>query len=262
MTKRILITGSTDGIGLAAAKTLAAKGHEIVLHGRSADKIAAVKAANTELAEAASFCADLSDLNAVENMARNVKGSYEKLDVLVNNAGVFKAPNPKTPNGMDLRFVVNTLAPYILTRSLLPIVPLDGRIINLSSAAQMPVDMAMMRGETPISDSMAYAQSKLAITMWSRHMAQNLPDGPAVIALNPASFLGTKMVKDAYGSEGKDIAIGSDIIVRLALEAEFAGASGLYYDNDRGRIGPPHTDALDDEKVRELVEFINSALDV
>ena len=70
------------------------------------------------------------------------------------------------------------------------------------------------------------------------------------------------MVKDAYGSEGKDIAIGSDIIVRLALEAEFAGASGLYYDNDRGRIGPPHMDALDDEKVRELVEFINSALDV
>ena len=262
MTKRILITGSTDGIGLAAAKTLAGKGHEVILHGRSAQKLAAVKATHAELANAESFCADLSDLNAVENMARNVKGSYEKLDVLVNNAGVFKAPNPKTPNGMDLRFVVNTLAPYILTRSLLSIVPLDGRIINLSSAAQMPVDMAMMRGETPTSDSMAYAQSKLAITMWSRHMAQNLPDGPAVIALNPASFLGTKMVKDAYGSEGKDIAIGSDIIVRLALEAEFAGASGLYYDNDRGRIGPPHTDALDDEKVRELVEFINSALDV
>ena len=67
----------------------------------------------------------------------------------------------------------------------------------------MPIDMKAMTGHTPLSESMAYAQSKLAITMWSAHMAAALPDGPAVIAVNPASLLGTKMVKEAYGSEAK-----------------------------------------------------------
>ena len=213
-----------------------------------------------ELTRAGSFCTDLSDLDAVAQMARDVRAGYESLDVLINNAGVFKAPNPKAPSGMDIRFVVNTLAPYLLAKELLPIIPKDGRIINLSSAAQMPVDMSMMRGETQTSDSMAYAQSKLALTMWSRHMAQTLPNGPVVIALNPASFLGTKMVKEAYGSQGKDIGIGADIMARLALEAEFAGESGQYYDNDRGRISPPHVDALDNEKVREVLELIQSVL--
>ena len=259
--KTILMTGSTDGIGLQAAKVLAAKGHEVILHGRSAEKLATIKTAHPELAAAPSFIADLSDLKETAQMAEAIIAAHPSLDVLINNAGVFKAPVSKAPNGMDLRFVVNTLAPYVLAQGLLPIIPKTGRILNLSSAAQMPIDMKAMTGHTPLSESMAYAQSKLAITMWSAHMAAALPDGPAVIAVNPASLLGTKMVKEAYGSEGKDIRIGSDILVRLALEAEFADKSGQYYDNDRGRFGPPHADALDSQKIAAFMRELEALLE-
>ena len=259
--KTILITGSTDGIGLQAAKVLAAKGHELILHGRSAEKLAAIKTAHSELAGASSFVADLSDLKETAQMAEAITAAHPSLDVLINNAGVFKAPMTKAPNGMDLRFVVNTLAPYVLALGLLPIIPKTGRILNLSSAAQMPIDMKAMTGHTAVSESMAYAQSKLAITMWSAHMAAALPDGPVVIAVNPASLLGTKMVKEAYGTEGKDIGIGSDILVRLALDAEFADKSGQYYDNDRGRFGPPHVDALDSQKIAAFMSELEALLE-
>ena len=259
--KTILMTGSTDGIGLQAAKVLAAKGHEVILHGRSAEKLATIKTAHPELAAAPSFIADLSDLKETAQMAEAIIAAHPSLDVLINNAGVFKAPVSKAPNGMDLRFVVNTLAPYVLAQGLLPIIPKTGRILNLSSAAQMPIDMKAMTGHTPLPESMAYAQSKLAITMWSAHMAAALPDGPAVIAVNPASLLGTKMVKEAYGSEGKDIRIGSDILVRLALDAEFADKSGQYYDNDRGRFGPPHADALDSQKIAGFMSELEGLLE-
>ena len=259
--KTILMTGSTDGIGLQAAKVLAAKGHELILHGRSAEKLATIKTAHSELAGASSFVADLSDLKETAQMAEAITAAHPSLDVLINNAGVFKAPMAKAPNGMDLRFVVNTLAPYVLAQGLLPIIPKTGRILNLSSAAQMPIDMKAMTGHTAVSESMAYAQSKLAITMWSAHMAAALPDGPAVIAVNPASLLGTKMVKEAYGSEGKDIRIGSDILVRLALDAEFADKSGQYYDNDRGRFGPPHVDALDSQKIAAFMSELEALLE-
>ena len=99
------------------------------------------------------------------------------------------------------------------------------------------------------------------ITMWSAHMAATLPDGPVVIAVNPASLLGTKMVKEAYGTEGKDIGIGSDILVRLALDAEFADKSGQYYDNDRGRFGPPHVDALDSQKIAAFMSELEALLE-
>ena len=259
--KTILMTGSTDGIGLQAAKVLAAKGHEVILHGRSAEKLATIKTAHPELAAAPSFIADLSDLKETAQMAEAIIAAHPSLDVLINNAGVFKAPMAKAPNGMDLRFVVNTLAPYVLAQGLLSIIPKTGRILNLSSAAQMPIDMKAMTGHTAVSESMAYAQSKLAITMWSAHMAAALPDGPVVIAVNPASLLGTKMVKEAYGTEGKDIGIGSDILVRLALDAEFADKSGQYYDNDRGRFGPPHADALDGQKIAAFMRELEALLE-
>ena len=259
--KTILMTGSTDGIGLQAAKVLAAKGHELILHGRSLEKLATIKTAHPELAGASSFVTDLSDLKETAQMAEAIIAAHPSLDILINNAGVFKAPVAKAPNGMDLRFVVNTIAPYVLAQRLLPIIPQTGRILNLSSAAQMPIDMKAMTGHTAVSESMAYAQSKLAITMWSAHMAAALPDGPAVIAVNPASLLGTKMVKEAYGSEGKDIRIGSDILVRLALDAEFADKSGQYYDNDRGRFGPPHADALDSQKIAAFMRELEALLE-
>ena len=84
--------------------------------------------------------------------------------------------------------------------------------------------------------------------------------GPVVVAVNPASFLGTKMVKEAYGTSGNDIGIGADILARAATSDEFATASGRYYDNDAGRFADPHPDALDPHKNAAIVDLIESLL--
>lgn len=235
MTKTILITGSTDGIGLLTAKTLANMGHTIALHGRSAEKLASAK---QDLGgDVAVYRADLSSLEETAQMAEAVKTNHDRIDVLINNAGVFKTPRPIMPNGQDVRFVVNTLAPHVLTRALLPIIPRDGRIISLSSAAQAPVDLAALAGNKHLDDMGAYAQSKRGITLWSAQMAADHPEGPAFIAVNPGSLLASKMVKEGFGVAGNDLQIGADILCRLSLDNEFASASGRYWDNDAGGFG-------------------------
>jgi NAD(P)-dependent dehydrogenase (short-subunit alcohol dehydrogenase family) len=97
--------------------------------------------------------------------------------------------------------------------------------------------------------------------MWSRDLALILGDeGPTVIAVNPGSFLGTKMVKQAYGMDGQDVGIGADILCRAALSDEFATASGQYFDNDSGSFASPHPDALDPGKSQEIVRAIEMVL--
>ena len=254
--KVILLTGATDGIGLETARKLKSLGHTLIVHGRSADKLEKVAA---ELG-ADSVRADLSDLSAVHKMADSILEKYEKIDVLINNAGVLKTPNTRTKDGYDIRYVVNTFAPYLLTKKLLPKLE-GGRVINLSSAAQAPVNFDALLGKVKMSDMEAYAQSKLAITMWSKHMADKLgEDGPVIIAVNPASLLGTKMVKEGFNTSGNDINIGVNILTSLSLDAEHASHSGDYYDNDNGRYAKPQADGLDSDKAGKIVELIEGIL--
>ena len=264
MTKTILITGSTDGIGLETAKMLAEMGHTLLIHGRSDAKLADAKMELSRISGAGAiktYRADLSNVRDVEMLASAICEEHPALDVLINNAGVFKIPNPLTADGFDLRFIVNTVAPYLLTRRLLARMSSEGRVINLSSAAQASVSLEALAGKVRLNDSEAYAQSKLALTMWSFHLAQSLGDqGPAIIAVNPASFLASKMVKDAYGVQGNDLRVGADILVRASLSSEFAGASGRYFDNDRGEFAPPHPDALDPEKNARVVQAIEAVI--
>ena len=107
----------------------------------------------------------------------------------------------------------------------------------------------------------AYSQSKLALTMWSRHLAQQLgPNGPSLIAVNPGSLLGSKMVKEGFGMAGKDLGIGAEILFRLSTGEEFSQASGKYYDNDSHRFADPHPDALNQERCAEVVQVIDSLI--
>ena len=257
-TKTILITGSTDGIGLLTAQNLAAEGHTILLHGRSAEKLAAAAkkvGGTTEV-----YTADLSSMADVQALAADILKNHDQLDVVINNAGVLKAPNTVTKNGFDLRFMVNTIAPYVLTRALLPIIAKDGRIVNLSSAAQAPIDVAALLGRKPIGDSAAYAQSKLAITIWTQELAKELPNGPAVIAVNPGSLLASKMVKEGYGIAGNDLSIGANILREAALGASFANATGKYFDNDSQRFAQPHPAAMDGGHVMGVMQGITDAI--
>ena len=135
-------------------------------------------------------------------------------------------------------------------------------MVNLSSAAQAPVDLDLLSGKVHTADEFtAYAQSKLALTMWSRDMALKLGgNGPMVVAVNPGSLLASKMVKEGFGMEGKDIGIGADILTRAALSDEFEKASGLYFDNDSGQFSEPHPDGLNPQKCEAVVAAIELCL--
>lgn len=264
MQKTILVTGSTDGIGLETARMLVSRGQHVLLHGRSQSKLEEAEKTLSALpggGRVESYVADLSRMADVEALAKAVAEKHAKLDVLINNAGVYNAPDPVTQDGLDVRFAVNTIAPYLMTQRLLPLLGTSGRVVNLSSAAQSPVDPKALAGQVSLSDGAAYAQSKLALTMWSRSLALSLKDhGPAIIAVNPGSMLGSKMVKQAFGVAGRDIRIGAEILIRAALADEFAAASGQYFDNDSGQFASPHPDALDPRKSQEIVRVIETVL--
>jgi NAD(P)-dependent dehydrogenase (short-subunit alcohol dehydrogenase family) len=261
--KTVLITGSTDGIGLETAKMLFAMGHHVLLHGRNPAKLEEAEKILSALpggGRVESYVADLALMAAVEALATAVAEKHTKLDVLINNAGIY-APGSITQDGLDVRFAVNTIAPYVLTQRLLPLLGTTGRVVNVSSAAQSPVDPKALAGQGRLSDGAAYSQSKLALTSWSHSLALSLKDdGPAIIAVNPGSMLGSKMVKEAFGVAGGDIAIGADILCRAALDDEFGTSSGQYFDNDLGRFASPHPDALDPEKSEEIVRVIETVL--
>lgn len=264
MQKRILITGATDGIGLETAKMLVSLGHNVLLHGRNPEKLGKVASMLSALPDSGSvesYVADLSKIADVDALAQAVAAKHAGLDVLINNAGVYSAADLITQDGLDIRFAVNTIAPYLLTKRLLPLFGSSGRVVNLSSAAQFPVDPQALIGQGELSDGAAYAQSKLALTMWSRNMALSLnSDGPAIIAVNPRSMLGSKMVKQAYGVAGGDLRIGAEILTRASLAEEFADASGQYFDNDIGQFSSPHPDALNPHKCEEIVRVIEEVL--
>ncbi|MEH6647690.1 SDR family NAD(P)-dependent oxidoreductase [Sulfitobacter sp.] len=258
MSTTILITGATDGIGLLTATMLAAQGHKMLLHGRSADKLAA--AAKQVGGDAETYLADLTRLGDVQQMADAILEKHDTLDVLINNAGVLKAAQTTTPDGYDIRFVVNTFAPYVLTQRLLPIIPKTGRVVNLSSAAQARVDLSAMAGKVRLDDMSAYAQSKLAITIWTREVARTMPDGPVVVAVNPGSLLASKMVEEGFGIAGNDLSIGADILCRAALHEEFAEKSGAYFDNDAGQFAQPNAAASDPDHAAAVMQGVTRAI--
>lgn len=261
MSKTILITGSTDGIGKLAAKNLAEQGHHVYVHGRNPEKLEKLVVelkAETGNANIDGFVADFSDLKAVKKMADEVNEKLSSLDVLINNAGVFKTGLAKNAEGMDLRFVVNYFAPIVLTDTVLPLLKQKGgRIVNLSSAAQAPVSLTALTGQADISEQESYAQSKLALTMWSFDLAKQL-ENISVIALNPGSLLNTNMVKEAFGTHWSGPEKGGNIITALAVDEEYQGETGKYFDNDKGQVrgvfGPAHADAYNDAKIKELLE--------
>ena len=254
--KTILITGSTDGIGLRTAKKLAFSGHKVLLHGRNKSKLLEVASLLGRSCD--SYVADLAKLDDITKMIDQILDRYDHLDVVINNAGVLKAPETRTETGRNIRFEVNTIAPYLITQRLLRIIPSSGRVVNLSSAAQSPVDVLAMKTRCVMSDMMAYSQSKLAIIIWSSELAKSIPNGPVVVSINPGSLLATKMVREGFGIEGKDVNIGADILVKAALDDCFAGATGKYFDNDIGQFVLPNLAAFDQNQI----SLVMNALEV
>ncbi|KIC11603.1 oxidoreductase [Leisingera sp. ANG-M1] len=260
--KTILLTGATDGIGLETAKRLAGQGHTLLLHGRNEAKLAQTAQMLAALPGAGrleTYVADLSDLKETAALAEAAAGAHERLDVLINNAGIFKTEATRSPDGLDVRFAVNTVAPYLLAKRLRPLLGSGGRVINLSSAAQAPVNLQALAGQGTLPAMEAYAQSKLALTMWSLHLA-GISGSPVMLAVNPGSLLASKMVREGFGVAGNDLGIGAAVLQDAALSDSFAKASGQYFDNDTGGFAQPHPDALDPGKRAAVVKAIEAIL--
>ena len=197
--RTILVTGASDGIGAAAARRLAAGGHQVILVGRSARKTAAVAA---DLG-APFHVADFAELAQVRALAEAVRADHPRIDVLANNAGGMWGPRTLTADGFEMTFQVNQLAPFLLTKLLLPTL-VDGSAIVVQTASRVarmagPLDLDDLQLERGYSPNGAYAKSKLANILFTRELHRRYHDrGIAAVAFHPGA-LATNFAADATG---------------------------------------------------------------
>jgi len=235
----ILVTGATDGLGKHVAQELAAKGTIVLLHGRSPERLEATLEelrSQTGSQKVGSYLADLSSLAAVRDLADRILSEYDRLDVLVNNAGIIVQERKESEDGYELTFAVNYLSHFLLTRLLLPLLKdsAPARIVNVASAGQSPIDFDNPMLERGYDAMRAYSQSKLAQIMFTMELAEHLQDtGVTVNALHPASLMDTKMVLDTFGYTMSTVEEGTEAVVRLATSPELEGVTGRYFDGTR-----------------------------
>lgn len=233
----ILVTGATDGIGKQTAIMLAERGARVIVHGRSPERTAAAaedvaRSAGTPWVGQAS--ADLSSLAEIHGMAEQILATYDRLDVLVNNAGVFMRERVLTRDGFEATYAVNFLAPFVLSHLLVPHLArsASARVINVSSNTHQRTrfDWENLQGEREWDDSLAYASSKLALVLFTVEFARRVAGhGIRSNALHPG-VVSTKLLKEGFGVEGLDsMEKGAATSVFLALSDEGGQATGKYF---------------------------------
>jgi NAD(P)-dependent dehydrogenase (short-subunit alcohol dehydrogenase family) len=213
----VLVTGATDGLGRAVAKALAARGDDVIVHGRSRDRADAVA---REIGAAGVRLADFAALDEVRGLA----AESGDLDVLVNNAGVIVPERRVSRDGHELTFQVNHLAGFLLTLQTEP-----PRTVNVASVGQAPLDFDDLMLEHGYEPYRAYAQSKLAQIMFTFELAERRPD-LQVNALHPATLMDTKLVREGFGRAYSTVAEGVEATLH-AIDLE--GVSGRYLDGMR-----------------------------
>jgi NAD(P)-dependent dehydrogenase (short-subunit alcohol dehydrogenase family) len=235
----ILVTGATDGLGKRVARELAAKGTTVLLHGRSPERLEATLEeirSQTSSQKVGSYLADLSSLAAVRDLADRILSEYDRLDVLVNNAGIIVQERKESEDGYELTFAVNYLSHFLLTSLLLPLLKgsAPARVVNVASAGQSPIDFDDPMLERGYAAMRAYSMSKLAQIMFTFELAERLSDtGVSVNALHPASLMDTKMVQETFGYTMSTVEEGTEAVVRLAVSQEVEGVTGRYFDGTR-----------------------------
>lgn len=239
--KVVLVTGATSGLGRQLAERLAAEGATVALHGRSRERCdEAVRGISAATGSDRLWChvADLAALGDVRRLADEILRQYDRIDVLVNNAGVGGGPRgPITrelsADGHELRFAVNYLAHYLLTRRLTPLLRASppARIVNVASVGQAPIDFDDVMMERDYEPLRAYRQSKLAQIMHTFDLAEELPAREVTVnALHPATLMNTKMVSEWFGDPMSTVEEGLEATHRLVADPELDGVTGRYFD--------------------------------
>lgn len=279
--KTVLITGGNEGIGLATAQRLAAKGAHIILacrderKGHNAANYLREKTANSAIVVIA---LDLASLESVANAAEFILTEHPKLDVLINNAGVYSSHLSFTQEGYEQQFGVNHLGHFLLTRLLLPALQCPqegGRVINVSSAAHYhgKIDFDNLKGEkggAHYNGPAAYAQSKLANVLFTKALARRYEGEitantlhPGVVATGLANKNGSfwlKTIWNLYKPFARTPEKGADTTVYLAKSAEVRGVSGRYFDQHQN-VKKPATLACDKALAEKLWQYSETAVE-
>jgi NAD(P)-dependent dehydrogenase (short-subunit alcohol dehydrogenase family) len=272
--KQVFITGATSGIGLAAAKALAALGAHVAIAGRNGVRTrvaaAAVQAEARKDARVTSFVADLADQAAVRQLAEDVLARHAWIDVLINNAGAMYRARHLTQDGVELTWAVNHLAPFLLTTRLLDRLTAStpSRIITTASdahrGAELPFDD--LNAEKGYNGFLRYKQTKLANILFARELAHRLAGTgvvsscfhPGLVAsgFNRNNGLLMSLAMLALRPLSRSVEKGAETLVWLAHEAKPEDLNGGYF-VDRQRC-EPSPQARDTQAARRLWQISES----
>lgn len=273
-TTTVLITGSTDGVGRMVATRLATIGARVLVHGRSDVKARETVSEIQRLAPQSQvefYRADLASLDDVRRLGHDLAAAHDRLDILINNAGVGfgppGAPREMSRDGYELRFAVNYLAPFLLTHLLLPTLrrSAPSRIVNVSSIGQAPIDFDDVMLGRHYDGQRAYRQSKLALVMFTFDLAAVLQGtGVTVNALHPATLMNTKMVSEAGVRPRSTVEEGADAILHVATSPALEDVSGRFFEGQReSRAHAATYDARTRQQLRMLaLELTGQSVDV
>lgn len=274
----ILVTGSTSGIGRAAALSFARLGATVIVHGRDEVAAAAVLEAIEETPGAGEFIpADFADPAAVDELATTIRDEYESLDVLCNNAGGFFSDRKRTDLGVDRTFHINHLAPYQLTAQLLPLLEAGSRVVTTASVAHRGTTLSFdqlleLAGQSPMA---AYARSKLANILFSNELARRLENAGRDVtsnAFHPGVIPGSEFSRSFPGITGEfwqlfeaspfleSVEDGAATLVYLGVSPDVAAVTGSYF--ARCREIRPSSEARDETRQQELWERSAKRLDM
>ncbi len=239
MNKTILITGATDGIGKATAELLANSGYEIIIHARNSEKGEKTsneiqrKTGNTAVKYVA---ADFGKLSDIDNMVNELYSNTEKIDVLINNAGVYREERNILPNGLEESFMINYLAHFYLTTKLLPQLKESeqARIINVSSMIHGgTIDFNNLQGEIYFSGDSAYSLSKLCNILFTYKLADKLKDSRITVNAAHPGVINTKLLIAGWGAMGEDVKHAANRLSYLAVNKKLHNITGKYFTNSR-----------------------------